>query len=102
MKRNNGIVLMCTLAAIALTAACVHQENSQQKLKDGKPIEQTFICEDDTTLTEEHVGVRSASPVNNASYNSGVNSSMWRIVYTTGQEAFYNQPFGETCRLVRN
>lgn len=58
---------------------------------DSVTVDRRFVCEDDGRLVEEHVMVESAGRREDR---------IWRIEYTDGQVAWYNQPAGETCFII--
>jgi hypothetical protein len=91
MDRTEGALIIgagCLVLGFVAALALVPTKDSGYNVTT----EREFICEDDGKLVERHVGVSHASLLNDS-------TGSWRIVYDEGEEAFYQQSSGETCKM---
>lgn len=88
MKNRNAY--MAVVAAMMLCGLGVTACNPVGG-RETKGAELEFVCYDDGALVERHVGVVYA--------HRRWYSVAWEIEYKDGQEAWYQQPPGETCQV---
>ena len=92
MKNRNAymaVVAAMTLCGLGLTSCDSTHWITERQQSTGTELE--FVCYDDGALVERHVGVAYA--------NRRWDSVAWEIEYEDGQEAWYQQPPGETCQV---